>query len=760
MTTQAAVLRSTDGDEVPLRGVTATGRLEGLLFELAVEQVYENNGTDNIEAEYTFPVPHRAVLLGLELQIGERALQAVAVRRQAARKNYEQAIDEGNSAALLEQAGDGLWSLSLGNLLAGERAVIRYRYAELLDRAGDEVRLSVPTVIAPRYGNPADSGLQPHQVPGVNLLAEYPLALAIDIRGAMARALLTSPSHIVSLTAIDGGQRVSLAPGAFLDRDFVLRLSGPVTRSAGLVALDGQGEGAGYTALLSLDPGITEEAGAPLALKLVVDCSGSMGGTSIECARRALKSVLVRLTPADRVSLTRFGSTVEHATPGLVAAEGGALAKLSHDVRELQADLGGTEMDGALRAAVKIPTGKATVKDILLITDAEVWSVDSMVEEVAKSGHRLFVVAVGSAPVEALSRKLADRTGGACEFVSPAEDAEAAIVRTFRRLREAPKRVAAVRWPVVPVWTLPLPAAVFSGDTLHLLAGFASAPVGEVTVTVTGARAGNIVLKGQLGAAGSDAVLPRLAAERRLPHLEEEEATALAERYQLPSAYTSFVVVQVREGAEKATALPKLAAVPQMLAAGWGATGAAERSLMCESLSVPGDYSEFARPVPNARASRHAPTLCRDESLPSVRMLGASVAAGSADSSSHSTAPPLDVLHAIAARLRANPDERFWIEDLGDLGVDVDALRALGAAIDAGSASESDAVRCWIAELAASPAGASLSAEDRALLEGGVAGDRSLREARAAVRGLLARVSPAAWQGEPEMASAGGLPGL
>ena len=58
-----------------------------------------------------------------------------------------------NTAALLEHAGDGLYTLGLGNLLAGETAVIRYRYAELLDRHEDHIRFCVPTVIAPRYGD-------------------------------------------------------------------------------------------------------------------------------------------------------------------------------------------------------------------------------------------------------------------------------------------------------------------------------------------------------------------------------------------------------------------------------------------------------------------------------------------------------------------------------------------------------------------------------------------------------------------------------
>jgi Ca-activated chloride channel family protein len=50
------------------------------------------------------------------------------------------------------------------------------------------------------------------------------------------------------------------------------------------------------------------EGGGRLALKLLVDCSGSMGGDSIASARRALMGVMEGLSEGDEVSFTRFGS--------------------------------------------------------------------------------------------------------------------------------------------------------------------------------------------------------------------------------------------------------------------------------------------------------------------------------------------------------------------------------------------------------------------------------------------------------------------
>lgn len=781
--TGEAVLKTRRGGAIPLKGVTARGRLEGLLFELTVEQVYENSGPRNIEAEFTFPVPCRAVLLGLELQIGERALQAVAVRKQAAREQYEEAIDQGDSAALLEPAGGGLWHLSLGNLLAGERALIRYRYAELLDSQGtgqgtghdDEVRLTVPTVIAPRYGDAARAGLPVLQVPATALLAEYPFALTVDIVGAMAGATTASPTHALASTAIEGGLRLTLATGpgkpAFLDRDFVLRLSGPVTRSAALLATDpGREGGPGCTALLSLDPAPVagapaERSLAPLALKILVDCSGSMAGTSLDCAKRALLAVLDQLRPADRVSLTRFGSSVDHATPGLVAVGGGSglLARiqrhvsgqkpaLDHAVRHLQADLGGTELAAALRAVLAIPVGEATTRDILLVTDAEVWELDGVLAAVASAGHRLFVVAVGAAPVESLSRRLAAETGGACEFVAPGEEAEAAILRTVNRLRETPKRIVEVEWPAAPEWALPLPATLFAGDTLHLIAGFATPPVGEVKVTVEGAE-GVRTLTARFDAVTDNLVLPRLAAARRLPLLADEEAVALAECYQLASAHTSLVVVKARAEGEKAVGLPELAPVPHMLAAGWGGTSRSyelptlampPRPAVLDSLSrddVPCFY------LPESRRSAEPPAqVAIDHGDRELFDLGAG---GSEDDAG---APPAVVIAAIVAALRANPGTPLLVDDLAGFGVPAAVLDELRAAIHAQGLDEAAAVRCWIALLAGSAAARGLWPSDRRLLDVGVAGDRSLRAARVAVRGLLRGVSEAEWTVEvPEV---------
>jgi Ca-activated chloride channel family protein len=560
-----AILKSAAGEAIPLRAVVARGKLTGLLFELAVEQTYHNASNEPIEAVFTFPLPLRAQLLGFDLEIGGRKLTAVAAARQEASARYEQAIDEGHSAALIEHDGHGLYTVSLGNLHPAESAIICYRYAELLDAHEGYVRIEVPTVIAPRYGNPADAGLTGPAIPGTNLLAEYPFSITLELPGLKDASTLTSPTHSIRVTPSATGLLATLLQRGYLDRDFVLEVASAALAEGCHLCRDGDG----WVLLASPSLALDKSESRSLALKVLLDCSGSMEGASIVAAKKALLAILDRLNGDDRIALTRFGSEVEHVSHGLEPADRHTIPPLKARVRQLAADLGGTEMAQALKASLAIATPPGLQTDVLLITDGEIFGISQVLELAASSGQRLFTIAIGAAPVEALARELAEKTGGGCEFVAPGEDVEGAILRTFKRLRATPRTVVAVNWPQPPAWSIPLPRAVFPGDTLHLMAGFTTKPAAGVSLHIRDAKGAAQVVRQELASVEVQGdLIPRLAASRRLAELPEEQGRALALRYQLSSSYTSLFVVAARDQHERAPRLPTVVAVPQMVPGG------------------------------------------------------------------------------------------------------------------------------------------------------------------------------------------------
>lgn len=567
---EPALMRSEDGTTVPLVEVVGTARAEGLLLQTTLRQRYVNRSGRNVEAVYTFPLPRSAVLLGLAFTLGERRLTGRVAERKLAERAYEDAIDDGDSAVLLERTGDGLYTVSVGNLMAGEEATVELRYGELLSFVQGQVRVAIPTTVAPRYGNAAAAGIAPHAVPDADLGVSYPARFSVELAGALAEGAVSCPSHAAQVQRADASVVVSLE--GHLDRDFVVVVDGLAGRPMATLARDGDG----WVALASFLPALDRASEAPLTLKVLVDCSGSMQGDSIAQARAAVARLVERLAPDDRISVSAFGSTVVHAASGLRKANAAHRAACLGWAEALQADLGGTEIEGALASLFGHGGAEGRNADVFMITDGQTWAGDAIVARARANDQRVFIVAVGASPAESALSPLAQATGGAVEFVTPNESIEAALMRLFARLRQPRAADVTVHWPATVDWQAPLPGALFGGETLHALARFAARPDGEVRLAWRddAPRAQAVPLAREWPAAAPDAdALPRVAAGLAVAALPEPERGAFAERYQLVTPDTSMVLVLERDAAERTDALPQSVKLRPMLAAGWGGVG-------------------------------------------------------------------------------------------------------------------------------------------------------------------------------------------
>jgi Uncharacterized protein containing a von Willebrand factor type A (vWA) domain len=584
---ECARLETRDGQPVNLLGVKLSGDLRGLMFEASVEQRFCNPGDKNVEVVYSFPLPWGAVLLGVDVVLGDKHLTGAVVEKKQAEARYEEAISEGNAAIMLEKNHDHSYSLNLGNLAAREHCTVTLRYAQTLQFEQRGLRLLIPTVIAPRYGDAQqDGGLMPHQAPIHSLLAEHPFALELRLHGDLAQARVASPSHPVGVAHGKAGTgavlTVSLARQASLDRDFVLVVD-QLAHDSMVVAARDSAAPSSVAILASFCPRIAVQGKASTAVKILVDCSGSMAGDSIDAAKRALQAVVRQLGAGDRFSLSRFGDTVEHRSRGLWKTTETTQLAAQRWVGALKADLGGTEMEAALTSTFAL--AQTVSSDILLVTDGEISAIDSTIASAKDSGHRLFIVGIGSSPAESHLRRLAEATGGACDFVAPGEAVEPAVLRMFARLRSPRLADLNIEWPAgaVPQWVSPLLPSVFDGDTVNVFALLGQAPAGPVRLL--GKRAeddapqeiGCAVLADELEAADT---LPRMVAAARLRSTDTvavnaptSDAAALAVAYQLVTDQTNFLLMHERADGEKAIDMPELQKVQQMVPAGWGGTG-------------------------------------------------------------------------------------------------------------------------------------------------------------------------------------------
>jgi Ca-activated chloride channel family protein len=623
------------GQNVALKSVHMQGRLEGLMLSMTLRQRYLNDSEETIEATYTFPVGWGVHLMGMSVEINGKRMESTALAKKTAEKKYESAIESGDLPVMLENSGLGLYTANLGNLKAGEELLIEIQYVQLLRFDKGRIRVTLPTVMGARYGDAqVQGGLFPHQTTETDALVEYPFSARIDVMGSVAKGELSCPSHPVELNAIEGGTRVEMSAGASLDRDFILSIDGLKGESFAVAAPDDDTQ----VVLASFCPGkplqqassqgeLSALEDRPLALKILVDCSGSMAGDSIEQAREALDELTRQLKGEDLVSYSRFGSDVKHlATAMAPCTEKFLKGKLAPAILQTQADLGGTELGSSLLStfAISLPKTHEAGVDLLLITDGDVWDVESIIEQARKSNHRIFAIGVGSAPAESLLRELAEGTGGACELVTPNESMAAAVLRMFERMRSARSVELSINWGQTPLWQSTLPKQVFEDETVHAFAVLQS--TAQAAPVLTWQADGQTLHSSAEGLKTEiNVTLPRVCAAARIVAMEAAKdlpgAEALAIKYQLASKYTNLILVHVREEGQKAQGLPKLQQIAQMQAAGQGGFGSAQGQ----------QVQQVLRSVSASFQAEHVPSVWRTNRTQSAAKVDALSAASMDD---------------------------------------------------------------------------------------------------------------------------------
>lgn len=580
-------LRSNDMEaNIGLVSAHVTGQLSGLVAQIKVRQVYKNWSDSNIECVYTFPMAWQSVLLGMRVELNGKCLTGSVKPKKVAEALYEKAIDSGDLPVMLEKSGKDLYTANIGNIQPGDEVVIELDYAQILKAVDGAIRFSIPTTIAPRYGDAADAGVKPHQQSIADMQAEHRLFLNLTLGESLSAGTVYSPSHEIQTQRQDGKCAIKLEGSAWLDRDFVLVIDRMEDLRFALAAKDPVKPGEATMLTGSVFRPQKTQTARGSTIKVLVDCSGSMQGDSIAQARDCLNWLIGQLGSADKVSFTRFGSTVQHSHPTLHPCTSLYKMALKSAARNLHADLGGTEIDAALKEAIALEgSDRAEPEDavILLITDGDVWNIEATIATVRASGHRIYAVGVGSAPAESLLREMAEVTGGSCELVTPRESMQNAVERLLIQMKKTQAIEQDITCSPPVLWQSQAARHAVPGDSL------------TTWTQVQTEEALDVAICNQPGNAPAhcpvvwetEIELSRIAAAHRLNDMaESEEREAIALAYQLVTSETNLILVHERTEAEKAEELPELHQVRPMLAAGWGGNGSVAKAHFSPHLQV------------------------------------------------------------------------------------------------------------------------------------------------------------------------------
>lgn len=403
------------------------------------------------EVVYTFPLYNGVSVVDFTCQVGDRVLYSEVKTKKKANQDYTDAVSKGQSAAIFDhsESASDVFTIRLGNVPAGEQVVVNLTFVGELkqDVQADGVRYTIPNSIAPRYGGQEKdflSSLMPSrqaQNQGISIVVDVLMEKPSVIRE------IQSPSHPikVSLGRISSdtssvfephqaSARLQISKGnAMLERDFII-----------VVNSDGQDQ---PHALLEEHPTIPGQKALLTTLVpkfnlppiqpeivFVIDQSGSMID-KIPTLQSALRAFLKSLPVGICFNICSFGSSFSFLWDKSIPYDKSSLDNAMLFVEDIGANMGGTEMQGAVEAAVgKRLKGKQL--EVMILTDGEIWDQDDMFSFVRKSAAdnktRFFSLGIGDAASHSLIEGIAKAGNGFSQSVIVYEELSKKVVRMLK----------------------------------------------------------------------------------------------------------------------------------------------------------------------------------------------------------------------------------------------------------------------------------------------------------------------------------------
>ena len=566
-----------DIDRLPLKDTRVDVAIAGVIADVTVRQVYENQGTRPVHARYVFPASTRAAVYGMTMTVGNvRTVARIREREQAARE-FDAAKQQGKSASLLEQSRPNVFTMKVANVLPGDTILVELKYTELLVPTDGTYEFVFPTVVGPRYSeksqrqaSAADHFVSaPYTRQGEAPKSDFHLSGVVS--AGMVLREISSPTHqvIVQSTGV-GRAQVALADSERFsgNRDFILRYSMAGTEIAsGLLLFEGKEEN--FFLLMAEPPQVVQPGDAPPREYIfVVDVSGSMNGFPLDTTKKLMRDLAGALRPADSFNVVVFADGTETFSRTSVPASPSNLALALQFIGRKEGG-GGTRLLGALTRAVALPRQAGVSRSVVLVTDGYIEAEPDVFDYVRDhlDDVNFFAFGIGSSVNRFLIEGVARAGLGEPFIVTEPGEATAAAAR-LRRYIDTPVLtgidVSFRGFDVYDVEPQKLPD-LFASRPIVVFGKWRGSATGWIEVTgQTGG--GQYRLSVPVSAAGTDrshAALGHLWARTRIADLSDfgpsvpdagrvAAITSLGLTYGLLTRYTSFVAVQelVRTGGD------------------------------------------------------------------------------------------------------------------------------------------------------------------------------------------------------------------
>jgi Ca-activated chloride channel homolog len=591
----------------PMVDTNVEMEIVGLLARVKVSQTFANPTQYWQEGIYVFPLPETAAVDRLWMKIGEQIIEGEIHPKKQAKKIYQQAKSSGKRASLVEQQRPNMFTSSIANIAPDEQITVIIEYQQTVLQYKDEFSVRFPMVVAPRYipgktivnteeisfFNGSGWAVNTDQVPDASHLTpsmspfrdgdqQNKVGLSIHLTAGFPLASINSPYHQIEEVSLnDDSRKISLIDTVPANRDFVLQWQATKSTNPNAALFKDHKNGQDYALVMLTPPKQSLKEAISRELVFVIDTSGSMDGTSIKQAKKALQYGLGKLKPQDTFNIIRFSDDVEsvfkHAR--LATAEN---LDIAHDFVDWLRAGGGTEMLPALSMALVGDKQSQALRQVMFLTDGSIGNEDELFNEIKQNlgNSRLFTVGIGSAPNSHFMNRAAKYGRGTHSYIGSQAEVREKMQALFNKLAHpvlTDIKIDIAGNSGVEIWPQTIPD-LYMGEPILLVMKAKTLPT-EITVKGGFGQQDWQQILTFNGGAQSQAVSVLWARQKieglmdnyrtqGQPDSVKQEITELAMEHHLVSKFTSLVAVD-KTPVRPAKEMLKIKSIASNRPAGW-----------------------------------------------------------------------------------------------------------------------------------------------------------------------------------------------
>ncbi|MBC2581189.1 VIT and VWA domain-containing protein [Clostridium sp. DJ247] len=483
---------------ITLKKVSISGNICGSYAEITINQVYLNNGNDDIEGFYVFPIPKTAIISGFEAEIGGRTLRTIVEEKEKVSQIYENAKIRGENTFLLEEFKPHIFKISIGKIITGETVKIRLSYIDELEYKDNTLKLSIPAVFEPRRinGSLNITKLKNNVINKVlgkkvedNIEFEFKTNILVE---SLCRLEFSSPSHGLNVERQgDTISKITLdSESNYMDKDFILLMKEEEQLEAdGLIYEYKEGEVEKGIVFLRMIPKLDcYEEEKDEGFIFLIDISDTMAGDKIEQAKNALQLCIRNLSEGDRFNIIAMGESLKYFyIEDMAEYSAENLKKASIWINSLT-----VENDADIFEAIKRSLENEFENNtILIFTDDQVEEEEEILSYVKDNikTNRIFAFGIDSATNNYFLNKLAHASSGKAEFINKGQRIEDVVLKQFKRIQNPQVENIQIDWGNLKV----------EGTYPRTISYMYNREPFSIFASVLGEVSGEIVIRGKVG---------------------------------------------------------------------------------------------------------------------------------------------------------------------------------------------------------------------------------------------------------------------